>query len=133
MQDLVAGLVAEVVDVGAARLGDPQADHAKQGDQGVVGAAGVASRDEQRSELQRVQHRPPLPLPFDLRAGDRIRRVGRDVPVDHRVLQERCDGAEAAGDRGRRVVGRFQCADVELELPSGDPEGVDINLGASRR
>lgn len=94
VQDLVAGLVADVGHVRRAGLTDPQADHAEQRGQGVVDRAGDAGHGERGGELRRVQHGTPLALQADPGAGDRVRRVGREDAVDDGVPVELGDGAK---------------------------------------
>ncbi len=116
VQQLVAGLVTQVSDVGGARLGHPQPEHAEQADQRVVvGARSACS--EQRGELQRVQHRPLLSFPGHLRPGDSRGRVSREDAVDDGVLVEGGRGAEPAGHRRGRYPRPSRCRTYSSSSP----------------
>src|SRR4051812_24612930 len=72
VQQLVAGLIADVGDVGVARLGHAQAEHTEHADQGVVVRTRRPGGAQQRGELQGVQDGSLLTLPGDLGPGDGV-------------------------------------------------------------
>ncbi len=126
MEQLVSGLVPDVDDLRGAGFGDPQPEHAEQAHQRVVVRAGGAGGGQQRGELQWAQHRALLPLPGHLRAGDRIRPVGRYRTLDHGILVARGDGAEPPRDRRGGVAVTLQVPEIHLELAAGDPQHLAV-------
>ena len=122
------GLTAELLHVGAARLGDtqPQAQH--EGDEDVNVRALLARGLDERSHGLGVDVERLAPVPVHP-GDDRVpRRVGGDGPVLMDHLVELTDRRHASGDRGGAVPA--------LLLPPGEPvdvgtvgvEGVDSGL-----
>jgi hypothetical protein len=109
-QGAVPAFQAQVLDIRAGGLRDPQPVEREQGDQRVLGGRPEPGGDQERAELVAVQGgRMRLvvqPRSADVRGG----RVVKELFFDG-VLVEPGDGAQPPGDRGAGPAPGFHLAE----------------------
>ena len=108
-------LQAQVLDVGAGGLGDPQPVQREQRDQRMLERRAETGGDQQGTELVTVE-RDGMGLAVHPRTADvRGGRVLEEFLFD-RVLIEPGDGAQPPGDGGARPAPGFQIPGKALAL-----------------
>ena len=117
----VPAFEAQVLDVGAGGLRDPQPVQGEQGDQRVLGGRAEPGGDQQRAELVAVQRGGVRlvvqPRPADVRGRGVLEELLLDgVPV------EPGDGAQPPGDGGAGPAPGFQVAGEALDVGAADRE-----------
>jgi len=117
----VAALEAQVLDVGAGGLGDPQAVEREQGDQRMLGRRAEPGGNEQGAELVAVQRDGVglvvRPRPPDMSGWGVIQEFLLD-----RVLVEPGDSGQPAGDRGAGPSPGLQVAGEAFDVGAADGE-----------
>jgi len=120
-QGPVAALEAQVLDVGAGGLGDPQAVEREQGDQRMLGRRAEPGGNEQGAELVAVQRDGVglvvRPRPPDMSGWGVIQEFLLD-----RVLLEPGDSGQPAGDRGAGPSPGLQVAGEAFDVGAADGE-----------
>jgi hypothetical protein len=117
----VATLQAQVLDVRADSLGDPQPVQRQQGDQGMLACSPEPGGDQQRAELVPVQ-RDGMGLIVHPRTADmRSWGAGQEFFLD-RIPVEPDDGGQPPGDRGAGPAPGFQIPGEALDVGPADGE-----------
>jgi hypothetical protein len=98
-QGPVPAFQAQVLDVGAGSLGDPQPVQGEQGDQGVLACRPEPGGDQQGTEFVAVQ-RHGMGLVVHPRTADMRGRRGAEEFFFDRVPAGPGDGGQPPGDRG---------------------------------
>ena len=111
----VATFEAERFDVGAERLGDPQAVEGEKRDQGVVPGRRETGGDQQRAEFVAVKA-GGVRLVVEPRPTDVDGRGVIDEPFFLGVTEETCDGAESSGHCGPGLALRFEITGEALDV-----------------
>jgi hypothetical protein len=130
-QGPVPALQAQVLDVRARGLRDPQPVQREQGDQRVLGGRAEPGGDQERAELVAVQgggvRLVVQPGTADVRRG----RVVQEFFFDG-VLVEPGDGAQPPGDGGTGPAAGFQFAGEGLDIGPADRKAAGTGRGTSR-
>jgi hypothetical protein len=123
----VAPLETEVLDVGRARLADPQAVEAQEHGESGVGVVDPLGFEQEPSELGAVEAAGVVGV--DLGSADVLGRVGGDTAVDVGEAVEAADRGQPPVDGRRRQTTALHGPHVELDLGPSGLEDVEALIG----
>ena len=112
---------AQVLDVGAGSLRDPQPVQGQQRDQGMLAGRPEPGGDQQGTELVAVQRHGMRLIVHPRPAHVRSRRAGQEFFLD-RVLVEPGDGGQPPCDRGAGPAPGFQLPREGFDVRAADGE-----------